>query len=94
VSRELTKLHETTLRGSLDELAGRFDGEVKGEITLVVAGAAPAPAPRVEDLDSAILERIADGERVSQIAADLARETGLPKKLVYTRVLALRDSDS
>jgi 16S rRNA (cytidine1402-2'-O)-methyltransferase len=94
VSRELTKLHETTIRGSLDELAGRFDGDVKGEITLVVAGAAPAPAPRIEDLDSAILERIADGERVSQIAADLGGETGLPKKLVYTRVLALRDSDS
>jgi len=37
--RELTKIHETFDRGTLDELADRYgQGKVKGEITLVIAG--------------------------------------------------------
>ena len=47
-----------TLTSSGQELASHFEAEVKGEITLVVAGAGPAPMPRVEDLDSAIRGRI------------------------------------
>ena len=40
VSRELTKVHEETVRGSLTELAEYFSkGKVKGEIVLVVEGA-------------------------------------------------------
>jgi len=94
VSRELTKLHEETLRGTLAELAVRFEGDVKGEITLVVEGAAPAPAPKVEELDGEIRERLAEGESVSRTASELARENGLPRREVYTRVLAIRDRDS
>jgi 16S rRNA (cytidine1402-2'-O)-methyltransferase len=39
VGRELTKLHETLLYGSARELAERFGEQVRGEITLVIAGA-------------------------------------------------------
>jgi 16S rRNA (cytidine1402-2'-O)-methyltransferase len=42
VCRELTKLHEEVARGTVAELALRFDGEVKGEITLVVDAGPPA----------------------------------------------------
>ena len=43
VSRELTKVHEETVRGSLPELAAYFSkGRVKGEIVLVVEGAGRA----------------------------------------------------
>jgi 16S rRNA (cytidine1402-2'-O)-methyltransferase len=39
LSRELTKIHEENIRGSLDELAGRFkDSQARGEYVLVVAG--------------------------------------------------------
>ncbi len=44
VARELTKLYEESARGTLTELALRFAGEVRGEVTLVVAGAAELPA--------------------------------------------------
>ena len=42
VCRELTKVHEEIARGPLSELALRFAGEVKGEITLVVDTGGPA----------------------------------------------------
>jgi 16S rRNA (cytidine1402-2'-O)-methyltransferase len=49
LGRELTKLHETILRGTASEVAERIGSPVKGEITLAVAGA-PAGA-RTGDLD-------------------------------------------
>jgi 16S rRNA (cytidine1402-2'-O)-methyltransferase len=94
VARELTKLHEEVARGTLSELALRFDGPVKGEITIVVAGA-PEPEPMsVDELDDAIRARIADGLPVSAIASELAADAGLPKREVYARVVALRDAGS
>ncbi len=39
VARELTKIHEEIFRGSTSEALGRFSGEVRGELTLVVEGA-------------------------------------------------------
>jgi 16S rRNA (cytidine1402-2'-O)-methyltransferase len=94
VARELTKLHEEAARGTLGELALRFEGPVKGEITIVVEGAPAQIAPRVDDLDDAIRARVAEGRPVSEIAAALAKESGLPRREVYARVLALRDDDS
>lgn len=44
VARELTKLHEEVARGTLSELAERFAGGARGEITIVVAGEAAAAA--------------------------------------------------
>jgi len=40
VARELTKIHEEIFRGSISEALGHFSGEVRGELTLVVEGAA------------------------------------------------------
>jgi len=93
VSRELTKRHETTLRGTLSQLAEEIGDELRGEVTLVVAGAPPPEAPRLEELDEEIRARLASGEAVSRIAADLARTTDLPRRALYARVLALRDDD-
>ena len=41
VAREMTKLHEEFVRGTLAELAGRFDEPPKGEVVLVLEGAPP-----------------------------------------------------
>ena len=94
VARELTKVHEEAARGSLSELAEAFDGSVKGEITIVVAGASEPVALGADDLDEAIRARIAEGRPVSAIASELAEDAGLPRREVYARVLALRDDDS
>ncbi len=95
VARELTKLHEEAVRGTLGELAEHFDGEVRGEVTIVVGGAAAEEGARgVGDLDDAIRERIASGHSSREIAEELARDTGLPRREVYARVVALREEGS
>ena len=67
VCRELTKLHEEVARGTVAELALRFDGEVKGEITLVVDAGRPAG---VDELA---------GER-ARAAAEALRLAGLSRR--------------
>jgi len=94
VARELTKLHEEVARGTLTELAERFDGPVKGEITIVVAGAPEPEALSIDELDAAIRALIAEGLPVSAIASELAADAGLPRREVYARVVALRNPKS
>jgi 16S rRNA (cytidine1402-2'-O)-methyltransferase len=91
VCRELTKTHEEVLRGSLAELAQwAAEGPVRGEITVVLAGAAAAAAPSVESLVGAVEERVADGERFKDAVAAVAEAAGVPKRELYAATLANR----
>ena len=91
IARELTKLHEEVRRGGLAELAMHYGaGEApRGEIVLVVGPpAADAPALSAEELD----QRIGDALRtrsVREASAAIAAETGLPRREIYARALAL-----
>jgi 16S rRNA (cytidine1402-2'-O)-methyltransferase len=88
VARELTKRFEEVARGTLPELAARYAGETaRGEITLLV-GPAGAPEPARADLD-AELRRAMDGNSLKDAAALVAAATGLPRRIVYARALAL-----
>lgn len=92
VSRELTKLHEETLRGDgmdvVEELKRR--SSIKGEITLVIGPPAEtSEAISDADIDRA-LENAAKHLSASQAAAQVAKELGLPKKDLYARLLALK----
>ena len=87
VCRELTKTYEEVRRGSLVELVAWADDGVKGEITVVVAGADVT----VGDVDSqltGILDRVAAGERLKDVCSDVASATGLSKKALYDAALA------
>jgi 16S rRNA (cytidine1402-2'-O)-methyltransferase len=86
VCRELTKTYEEVRRGPLAELVPWAADGVRGEITVVVAGAAPA-APDVESELSGIRERVAAGERLKDVCADVASRTGLSKKALYDAAL-------
>jgi len=90
VARELTKVHEEVARGRLSELALRFADGARGEVTLVVAGAEPAPPPDPADVDAAIRAHLAAGDTPRTIAAALAETTGLPRRTLYRRALELR----
>ena len=90
VARELTKLHEEAARGTLAELAVRFADGARGEVTVVVEGAASPPLLGEAELDERILALAAAGHSPRDIAAELAPEAALAKREVYARVLALR----
>ena len=82
VCRELTKTYEEVRRGSLADLAAWAAGDVRGEITLVVAGAGRRDA----DPDAALAlvrERVAAGERLKDACKAVAAATGLPSKTLY-----------
>jgi 16S rRNA (cytidine1402-2'-O)-methyltransferase len=90
VARELTKLHETIVRGTLAEAVAYYDERpaVKGEVVVVLGG---APAPAAPDAASAAaLARtlLAGGTRPSAVARELARRTGLSRNDAYTITLA------
>ncbi len=91
VGRELTKLHEELARGRLSELAARFAGEVRGEVTIVVAGADAAPAPEVaEPLEVELRRRLDAGEPPSLTAREVARARGLKRAEVYDALERLK----
>lgn len=90
--RELTKKHEEIRRGPLSELAAwAAQGPVRGEITVVLAGAAPTTAPPVESLVDAVAERVADGERLKDAVAAVAAAAGVGKRDLYEAALAARE---
>jgi 16S rRNA (cytidine1402-2'-O)-methyltransferase len=85
--RELTKTHEEIRRGTLDELAAWAAPGVRGEVTLVVAGAAgDAEQAGAQDLAAAVGEvaaRVADGASRRDAIAAVAAERGLRRRTVY-----------
>ncbi len=96
VCRELTKTHEEVVRGPLAELAEwAGDGErVRGEITIVVAGAEPEPAADLaeSDLVAMVDETTAEGLSRKDAIADVARRTGISRKVVYAAAHASKES--
>ena len=91
VCRELTKTYEEIRRGGLAELAAWAAEGVKGEITLVVAGApVRAVSMTPAELAAAVAaEEAAGATRKDAIRAVVTR-TGLPKRTVYDAVLAAK----
>jgi 16S rRNA (cytidine1402-2'-O)-methyltransferase len=95
VARELTKLHEEAVRGTLPEVAAAFRarGAGRGEITVVVEGRrgdeAPAPA---EDVDDRIRAALAAGEALKALSRDIARRSRRPAREIYARALELSRS--
>ncbi len=88
VCRELTKFYEEVRRGPLPDLAAHYAAhEARGEIAVVI-GPAPDEPASATDLDSALRQALAKMSLKDAVAA-AAAATGLPKKQVYTRALAL-----
>ena len=88
--REATKLHEEYLRAPLTEIRERLvsRGAVKGEIVLVVSGAANLPAPTEESPEALYLRLTAAGRTRREAVKEVAHTLGLPARDVYRRVLA------
>jgi 16S rRNA (cytidine1402-2'-O)-methyltransferase len=91
VARELTKLHEECVRGTASEVAKELGARatIKGEITLVVAPPDTGMALSAVEIDAELIEA-AKTEGASQAAAKVARQSGLPKRELYARLLELK----
>lgn len=91
VARELTKLHEEFVAGTLQELADRYaDSDPRGEITIVMAGAGEREAtPTDVDVESRAAELLGQGQSPRSVVTQLVTETGLPKNHVYRAVMKL-----
>lgn len=85
VCRELTKTHEEVRRGPLAELADWAADGIRGEVTVVAAGAAPVAqlASDPATLRAAVADLEADGMRRKDAIAAVAVRAGLPKRDVY-----------
>ncbi len=92
VARELTKLHEEVRRGTLPTLAEYYAsaGPPKGELVVVVGPPDPdaAAAPGPEVLDAQLRAAFRHASLRDAVAA-VAEATGLPRRQVYARALAL-----
>ena len=89
VCRELTKTYEEVKRDSLGELARWAEGEVRGEITIVVAGASDDERRYAsglgddEAIAAAVRKRMESGLSRKEAAAEVADRAGLSKRYVY-----------
>ncbi|ARQ70242.1 16S rRNA (cytidine(1402)-2'-O)-methyltransferase [Streptomyces marincola] len=91
VCRELTKTYEEVRRGPLADLATWAADGVRGEITVVVAGAEPdAERPGPEALARLVAEHEAAGRHRKEAIAEVARSSGVPKREVFDAVVAAR----
>jgi 16S rRNA (cytidine1402-2'-O)-methyltransferase len=85
VFRELTKLHEEAIRGTAEQLPDLVkDSVLKGEFVVVIEGGAEDMSV---DLDQLIERRIELGGKPTDIAREIARETGMSRSDIYERIL-------
>ncbi len=89
VARELTKLHETVIRGLLPDLAAdpRCDAP-KGEIVILVAPGAQRAAT-ADEADAALIDALSRGAP-AKAASEVAKALGLSRRDLYARALTLR----
>ena len=93
VARELTKLHEEAVRGTLAELAAAAPHrEWLGEVTIVLGPARARVGPGMSDegIDARIDEELALGRRAKDVSEAIAIESGRPKREIYARIVAKR----
>lgn len=91
VCRELTKTYEEVVRAPLGELVGWAGSrEVRGEIAVVVGGAAARTTATTADLVAEVLARADAGERLKDAVTDVAATAGVPKRDLYAAALAAR----
>lgn len=91
LARELTKLHESVLRGTLGStLAHVAEEEPRGEYVVVLGGAGPAPEVSADELGRHARDAIAGGLSSKDAAALLAARLGVSRRRAYDAVVAQR----
>lgn len=95
VCRELTKLHEEVCRGTVASLSDYYtDREVRGEVTVVIAGQEVAgPSTDREEAQRVAEEMVRAGHSTRDVARRLQEDLGLPRNEAYEMALAAEGSE-
>lgn len=88
--RELTKIHEEVIRGTLEELSHYYDeSEPRGEYVIVVSGAEITRADFTIEQAVELARRLVEGgEKISDACREAAKATGIPKREIYAQLIA------
>jgi 16S rRNA (cytidine1402-2'-O)-methyltransferase len=89
VARELTKLHEELWRGTLGEACDWASGQMRGELVVVVDGAAAPPPAGEDSLLDALRAELANGASLKDAAGSVASTFGASRRSVYELALTL-----
>jgi 16S rRNA (cytidine1402-2'-O)-methyltransferase len=92
VSREISKLHEETMRGTAAAICEKLKARpsIKGEFVVVIGAQAKAPdVLSDEEIEKAITESLADYPS-SKAASLVAKKLGLQRDDIYARIIALK----
>lgn len=91
LAREVTKKHETFLRGTLTEMLAALKGiEVLGEVVVLVEGRMKAARWSEEEVRTAVEAGLLRGDRLSALASDIALASGWSRQDVYKQGLGLK----
>ncbi|MFY0567194.1 16S rRNA (cytidine(1402)-2'-O)-methyltransferase [Archangium lansingense] len=91
VARELTKVHEEFVRGTLSALAERYAAEEpRGEVVVLVEGRTGERRWSEEELQRALEEGLGRGEKLKALSTELARRAGWSGQDVYRLGLGLK----
>jgi 16S rRNA (cytidine1402-2'-O)-methyltransferase len=99
IARELTKVHEEFWRGRIGQALQDWENrEIRGEFTLVVAGAPPAPpadlTAKYRELYEEIVEKQNKGEKLSRIVQEIAAREGISRRGLYQYCLEKKKGES
>nr|WP_245356483.1 16S rRNA (cytidine(1402)-2'-O)-methyltransferase [Paeniglutamicibacter kerguelensis] len=90
IARELTKMYEEVIRGNLGELLLWAEGEVRGEIAVVIGGAPAGEPARAVDHVAQVQQLVTEGLRLKEAVAAVAEKERVSKRELYTAVLEAR----
>ncbi len=90
VARELTKIYEEALTGSLSELANRYaDARPRGEIVIVIAPPAPPAPAEPADVDAALHAALVTMS-AAKAASHVAKTLGADRTALYAQAIAIK----
>ena len=90
VIRELTKIYEERIFGTLPEVLEKLPENVKGEIVLILG---PYEEKKNFDLEGALKNKLRQGISMSRAVKEVTKESGLPKNEVYAYGLKLKGEE-
>lgn len=95
LAREITKLHETFIRGPLSRIVACLDKDIppKGECTLYVAGAEKPAPPAASTIEALIRERLTDPQiSTADLAKEISHQYPVSKKMIYDTIVRMKSS--